>query len=116
MVRKKEMRREQQNSSIPAPRCQREGGIHNHIGGIYSHGGVVDYMSFPTSEMNLGKFTNSMEFQSWKVNFKTESCSETADPHLSIHWIKEVGIANNRRTCDIAIDFGANRFLRLRYA
>ena len=95
MVREKEMKREQQNSSIPAPRCQRGSGIHNHIGGTYSHGGVMDYTSSPTSEMNLGKFPNSMEFQSWKVNFKTESCSETADPRLTVRWIKEVEIAKS---------------------
>ena len=33
-----------------------------------------------------------MEFQSWKVSCKTEVCSKSADPHLTIHWIKEVEI------------------------
>ena len=32
-------------------------------------------------------------FQSWKVNFKTEVCSKSADPHLTMQWIKEVEIA-----------------------
>ena len=36
-----------------------------------------------------------MEFESWKVNFKTEVCSKTADPHLTMHWIKEVEIAKS---------------------
>ena len=36
-----------------------------------------------------------MEFQSWKVNFKTEVCSKPADPHLTMHWIKEVEIAKS---------------------
>ena len=40
--------------------------------------------------MHLGKFPDSMEFQSWKVNFKTEVCLKTADPHLTMQWIKEV--------------------------
>ena len=30
----------------------------------------------PISEMHLGKFPDPMEFQSWKVNFKTEVCSK----------------------------------------
>ena len=30
----------------------------------------------------MEKFPDSVEFQSWKVNFKTEVCSKTADPHL----------------------------------
>ena len=30
---------------------------------------------------------------SWKFKFKTEVCSKSADPHLTMHWIKEVEIA-----------------------
>ena len=44
----------------------------SHTGGTYSHSGVIDYPRFPISELHLGKFPDSMEFQSWKVNFKTE--------------------------------------------
>ena len=36
---------------------------------------------------------DSLEFQSWKVNFKTGVCSKTADPHLTMQWINEVEIA-----------------------
>ena len=36
-----------------------------------------------------------MEFESWKVNFKTEACSKTADPHLTTHWITEVEMAKS---------------------
>ena len=49
-----------------------------HTGGTYSHNGVMDYMRFTISEMHLGKFPDSLEFQSWKVNFKTEVCSKRA--------------------------------------
>ena len=62
----------------------------SHTGGAYSHGGVMDYMRFPSSEMHLGKLPDSMEFQIWKINFKPEICSRTADPHLTTHWIDEV--------------------------
>ena len=34
-----------------------------------------------------------MEFQCWKVNFKTEECSKSADPHLTMQLIKEFEIA-----------------------
>ena len=30
-----------------------------------------------------------------KVNFKNEVCSKSADPHLTMHWIKEVEIAKS---------------------
>ena len=43
----------------------------------------MDSTRFPVSEMHLGKFPDSMEFQSWKVNFKTEVCSKSADPECT---------------------------------
>ena len=36
-----------------------------------------------------------MEFQSWKVNFKTEVCTRTAGLQITVHWIKEVEIAKS---------------------
>ena len=47
------------------------------------------------SELHLGKFPDSMEFQSWNVNFKTEVCSKTADPQITMHWIYEVQMAKS---------------------
>ena len=67
----------------------------NRTGGTHSPGGMIDYPRFPVSELHLGKFPDSMEFQSWNVNFKTEVCSKSADPHLTMHWIKEVEIAKS---------------------
>ena len=55
----------------------------------------LDYPRFPISQLHLGKFTDSMEFQSWKVNSKTEVFSRSAVPHLTLHWIKEVEIAKS---------------------
>ena len=63
-----EMRREPQQMSIPMPRFQKGGGILDHTGGTYSHSGVIDYPRIPVSELQLEKFPDSMEFQSWKVN------------------------------------------------
>ena len=56
---------------------------------------MIDYPRFPISELHLGKFPDSTEFHSWKVNFKTEVCSNSAEPHLTMHWIKEVEIAKS---------------------
>ena len=36
-----------------------------------------------------------MEFQSWKVNFRTEVCLRTADPQMTMLWITEVEIAKS---------------------
>ena len=67
----------------------------NHTGGTYSHSGLIDYPRFPISELHLAKFLDSMEFQGRRVNFKTEVCSKTADPHLTMQWIKEVKMAKS---------------------
>ena len=67
----------------------------NHTGGTYSHNGTIYYPRFPITEMHIGKFPHSLEFQSWKVNFKTEVCTRTADPQITRHWIKEVELAKS---------------------
>ena len=36
-----------------------------------------------------------MEFQSWKVNFRTEVCLRTADLQITMLWIKEADIAKS---------------------
>ena len=36
-----------------------------------------------------------MQFQSWKVNIKTEVCTRTADPQVTMLWIKQVEIAKS---------------------
>ena len=114
---KSEMRQEPQNSSILVPRFQSGGGLLNHTGGTYSHEGMIDSTRLPISELHLGEFPDSTEFQSWKVNFKTEVCSKTADPHLTTHWIKEVAMAKSigELTTSRSI-VGRNDFHRLRYS
>ena len=67
----------------------------NHTGGTYSHVGMMDNPRILILEWNLGNFPDSMELQSWKVNFKNEACLRTADPHLTMRWIKEVEIAKS---------------------
>ena len=46
-------------------------------------------------EMHLKKFPDSMKFRSWKVNFKAEVCSKTADLQLTVQWIEEIVIAKS---------------------
>ena len=65
-------------------------GISRHTGGTYSHGGMMEYPRFPISELHLAKFPDSMEFESWKVNFKTEVCAKTVNPQITMSWITEV--------------------------
>ena len=36
-----------------------------------------------------------MKFHCWKVNFTTEVCSKSADPHVKMHWINEVDMAKS---------------------
>ena len=88
------MKRESLNTSIPLPHFHRSG-ILNHTGGTYSHSGMMDYPRIPISEMHLGKFHDSMEFQCWSVNFKNEVCTKTADPQTTMLWIKEVETAKS---------------------
>ena len=51
----------------------------------------MDYTRFPISEIAFRKFF----LTSWKVNFKTEVRSKSADSHLSMHWNKAVEIAKS---------------------
>ena len=81
---KSEMRREPQNSSILVPRFQSGGGVKKVI--------LVELV---LTVLHLGQFPDSVEFLSWKVNFKTEVCSKSTDPRLIMHWIKEVETAKS---------------------
>ena len=53
----------------------------------------MDYPRVPITEWNLGQSRDTMEFQSWKLNFRTEVCMRTADPQVTTLWIKEGEIA-----------------------
>ena len=69
---RRDMKRESLNTPFQPPHFQSRSGILDHIGGTYSHVGMMDYPRVPITEWNLGKFPHAMEFQSWKLNFKTE--------------------------------------------
>ena len=67
----------------------------NHAGGTSSQSGMMDYPRLLFSELNLGQYADSMEFQSWKINFRTEVCLRTADPQVTMFWVKEFEIAQS---------------------
>ena len=114
--REREMRREPQDLSILVRRFQSRSGMLNHSG-TYSHSGMMDYPRIPISEKNEGTFPDSMEFQSWNVNFRTEVCLRTADPQITMHWMREVEIAKTIGELMTSRSImEAKRFPRLRYA
>ena len=55
----------------------------------------MDHPRASFAELNLGKFPDPLEFQRWKPNFSAEVCPKTADPQVTMHWIKEVEIAKS---------------------
>ena len=55
----------------------------------------MDYLRFPISQMHLGTFLDSLEFQIWTVDFKTEVCAKSAFLHITVHRIKEVETAKS---------------------
>ena len=42
------------------------------------------------TKLHLGKFLDSLECESWNVNFKTEVCANSVFPQITMHWLKEV--------------------------
>ena len=66
--------------------------VKNHAGsiGTYTPSGVMNYPGYQILGMHLRKFPDNTEFPSWKVNYRTEVCSETQDPCLAMQWIKEI--------------------------
>ena len=55
----------------------------------------MDYPRYPVSELHLGNFPDSLKFQSWRVNFKSETCANSVLPQITMHWIKQVEIAKS---------------------
>ena len=87
------MKRESLNTSVPSPQLRSRSGMLTRTGGTYSQNGMMDYPRIPIAEWNLGRLPDSMEFQSWKINFRF--CLRTADPQVTMLWIKEVETAKS---------------------
>ena len=93
------------------------GGLSNHTGGTYSHSGMIQYPRFPDFGIASGKFPDLLgiskldsQLQNWSMFEISRSSSHHALDRRS--WESNV----IWRTGDIAIDCGAKRFHRLRYA
>ena len=66
------MKKESLNTPIQSLHFQSRSGILGHIGGTYAHVGMMDYPRVLITEWNLEPFPNSVKFQSWQLNFRTE--------------------------------------------
>ena len=64
-------------------------------GGTYPQNCVMETPRFSFSELHLGQFPDSVDFQCWKVNFKTDVCANTPCPTLTMSWIKEVEMSTS---------------------
>ena len=73
----RKVRRDPQSSSIQTPRFNQ--GI-DPLNPLYH----------TQSRNHLGKFPDPLEFQSWKVNCKTEVCANSIFLQITVPWIKEV--------------------------
>ena len=93
--KEREMKKESLNTPTQSPHFKNWSGLLNQTGGTYSHGGMMVYPRIAVTAWNLVKFLDSMESQSWKIDFRTESCVRTADPRVTMLWIKEVEIAKS---------------------
>ena len=92
---RRDMKRESLNTPIQSPHFQSRSGIWDHTGGTNSHVGMMDFPRVPITEWNPGKFPDFSEFQSWKLNFRTEVCKRTAESQVTMLWIKEVEITKS---------------------
>ena len=109
-----EMKRESLNTSVVSPHFQSRSGMLNHIGGIYSHHGMMDYPRIPVMEWNLGKFPDPVEFQSWKVISKLKYVRKQPILRSLCSGSKKLRLQNH--LSDIAVDYRAKRLRRPRYA
>ena len=91
VVLEKEMRREPQDSSTPSPRFQKGTGIFKPYWWNLFSQGLPEISHLEKASWKIHR----LEFQSWKVHFKTEECLQTADHHVTKHWIKEAEIAKS---------------------
>ena len=92
---KRYMKRESLNTPIQSPHFQSRSVFLDHTGGTNSFIVVMDYPRVLITEWNLRTFPDSMEFQSWLLDFRTDVCMRTAEPQVTMLWIKEVEVAKS---------------------
>ena len=95
----KGVRPKPQSSSIPLPRFNQVFGTSNtlsHTGGTYSQSDLMDSLRDPIPELHHGKLRDSLEFERWKAFFKSVVCANSVLPQVTMHWIKEVEIEEQK--------------------
>ena len=100
------LRREPQSSTIPTPRFTRTYETWNpsyHIGGTYSQNGMMETPRNTISELHVGKFPDTNNFQCWRVDFKTEVCGLTLSLTHNVLGQRSGDGKINRRFYDVAI-------------
>ena len=78
------MKRESLTAPTQSRHFQSRNGMLCHTGGIYCHVGMMDFPRVQITEWNLRNFLDTMEFPSWKLNFRTEVCMRTAEPQVTM--------------------------------
>ena len=86
-------RQKPQSFTIPTPRFARDEGNLSRTGGIYPKFCMMETPRCSISEVHLWKCSVSVDFQCWKVSFKTEVCAKHTCPTLTKSWIKEMEMA-----------------------
>ena len=88
------MKRELLKTSIPLLHFTSGSGMLNQTGGTFSqlYDGLSENSFYGMESL---KFPDSMEFQSWKINFKSEVCPRKADLQITMQWINEVEIVKS---------------------
>ena len=76
----------------------------------------LDHTSSSFTGRDVGKILESMEFQSCEINFRTENFLPTADPQITMHWIKEVEIAKSIHNLLTSRSITGQQFSWFRYA
>ena len=84
------MKRESLNTPIQSPHFQGRSGMLNHVGGSYSHGGMMDYPRILYTEGILENFLTLLNFKAGKSTTELRVCLRTADPQITMLCIKEV--------------------------
>ena len=105
--RDSEMKRESLKTSVPSPHFQRWSGMLDHVGGTYSHNGMMDHRRIPVTGWNLGKISwrfGISKLESQLQNWGLSESSRSSDHHALDQRSWDCKIS--WRTYDIAIDSG----------
>ena len=100
--------REPQSSTIPTPRFTRNHKAWNPkhpAGGTYSHNCTMENPRCSISELHIGKFLDSVDFQCWKSQLQGRSvCKHTLSCAHNVVGQRSGDSKLNVRSCDVAVN------------